>query len=130
ILALSAHPSWRTRGLTAAANLTGLAITIPPQPTINNDIIDAFADFGEDINPKHGASIAWLAHLDLLKHIVQSDLDTALILEDDVDWDVRIKSQMVLIAEAVRILTTGMDRDEDPLAPYGRHWDVLWIGSC
>lgn len=68
--------------------------------------------------------------MDLLKHIVQSDLDTALIFEDDVDWDVRIKSQMVLIAEAVRILTTGMDRDEDPLAPYGRHWDVLWIGSC
>lgn len=69
--------------------------------------------------------------MDLLKHVVQSNLDTALILEDDVDWDVRIKSQMVLIAEAVRTLTTHVDSDEeDPAAPYGRHWDVLWIGSC
>lgn len=123
--------SWRTRGLAAAASLTGLSIDIPPQPPINNDVAEAFADLSDDDtpHPKPGASIAWLAHLDLLKHVVQSGLDTALIIEDDVDWDVQVRTQMVQIAEAVRALTET-DADEDADAPYGRDWDVLWIGTC
>ena len=131
ILTLSAKPSWRTRGIHAAANLTGLDIQIPPQPPINPNIVNAFPSFGPEniVRPKHGASIAWLAHLDLLKYVVQAGLDTALILEDDADWDVSIKDQMVRVGHAVRNLT-GTEKYEDIDAPYGRNWDVLWIGHC
>ena len=57
------------------------------------------------LHPKQGAALAWLAHLDLVKYFIMSDYDTALILEDDVDWDVNIKEQTVRIAEAVRAYT-------------------------
>lgn len=130
ILVLSAAPSWRTRGLLAAAQLTGLQLKIPKQPPIHPDLVNAFQALGpEEIrHPTHGASAAWLAHLDLLKHVWQSDLDTALIIEDDVDWDVTIREQTVRIAEAVRNLTHTQNNNET--APYGRAWDVIWIGHC
>ncbi|KAE8145228.1 hypothetical protein BDV25DRAFT_165135 [Aspergillus avenaceus] len=129
VLALSTGPSWRTRGLMAAANLTGLDIDIPPQPPIHPDLVRTFETLGPEDGqrPGHGASIAWLAHLDIIKYTIQSGFDTALIIEDDVDWDVSIRSQAVQIAEAVRNLTSTPELET---APYGRYWDVLWIGHC
>ncbi|KAI9371062.1 hypothetical protein BJX61DRAFT_535106 [Aspergillus egyptiacus] len=129
ILALSPYPSWRTTELQAAAEFTGLDIRIPPQPPTHPEIVDAFAALGpeEARHPNHGSALAWLAHLDLIKHVVQSDMETALIIEDDVDWDISIKDQMVAVAEAVRQLTkTG----KEEAAPFGRAWDVLWVGLC
>ncbi|KAL4973677.1 hypothetical protein BDW66DRAFT_161923 [Aspergillus desertorum] len=129
ILALSPFPSWRTTGLQAAAQLTGLDIQIPPQPPIPSEIIDAFAGLGpeEARHPNHGSAVAWVAHLDLIKHVVQSEFETALILEDDVDWDLSIREQMIGVAEAVRRLTKTAD---STTAPYGVSWDVLWVGLC
>ncbi|KAL4810676.1 hypothetical protein BDV18DRAFT_155288 [Aspergillus unguis] len=131
ILALSSRPSWRTRGLQAAANLTGLEITIPPQPPLDDRLAEAFASIGSDLfgitRPAFGASKAWLAHLDLIKYIYQSKLESALVLEDDADWDVEIKAQMGNISSAVRNLTKI---DEGEPAPYGLSWDVLWLGHC
>ncbi|KAL2809228.1 hypothetical protein BJX63DRAFT_423989 [Aspergillus granulosus] len=129
ILALSPFPSWRTTGLQAAAHYTGLEIQIPPQPPIHPEIIDAFAALGPEAarHPNHGSALAWVAHLDLIKHVVQSGFDTALILEDDVDWDISIRDEMVAIAEAVRQLTKTKKGEA---APYGRDWDVLWVGLC
>ncbi|KAJ0422252.1 hypothetical protein BJY00DRAFT_79866 [Aspergillus carlsbadensis] len=129
ILALSPFPSWRTTGLLAAAHYTGLDIRIPPQPPIHPEMIDAFAALGppEARHPNHGSALAWVAHLDLIKHVVQSNYETALILEDDVDWDISIREEMVAIAEAVRQLT---HTKKGEAAPYGKDWDVLWVGLC
>ncbi|KAL4879976.1 hypothetical protein BJY04DRAFT_88488 [Aspergillus karnatakaensis] len=129
ILALSPFPSWRTTGLQAAAQLTHLEITIPPQPPTHPEAIDAFISLGDENNthPNRGSATAWLAHLDLIKHVVQSDFETVLILEDDVDWDLSIHEQSVAVAEAVRQLTKT---DELDRAPYGHSWDVLWVGLC
>lgn len=91
-----------------------------------NRMATAFANIGS-IQPAHGASKAWLAHLDLLKHVYQSNLDTALILEDDVDWDIAIRQQMQNISSAVRTLTQTPANEP---APFGRGWDVLWLGLC
>ncbi|KAL2867469.1 uncharacterized protein BJX67DRAFT_78503 [Aspergillus lucknowensis] len=131
ILALSQRPSWRTRGLNAAANITGLEIKIPPQPPVDGRLADAFANIQGDSwdtqHPSPGASKAWLAHLDLLKHVYQSELETALIVEDDVDWDVAVRRQMMNISVAVRNLTGAPETDQ---SPYGINWDVLWLGHC
>lgn len=43
------------------------------------------------------------------------------------DWDVSIREQMKLVSDAVRNLTKT---PETQSAPYGRDWDVLWIGHC
>lgn len=131
IFALSAGPSWRSRGLKAAAELIDLEIKIPAQPPINPALVDAYQAIGtpESQHPTRGASIAWLAHLDLIKHVLQSDLDTTLILEDDADWDRSLRQQMIHVASAVRNLTK-IDIEQESDAPYGRAWDVLWIGHC
>ncbi|KAI0971683.1 glycosyltransferase family 25 protein [Xylaria arbuscula] len=130
ILALSTGPSWRTRGLDAAAQLTGLQITVPTQPRNPSELLDAFAKIGKEqgtATPLPGSTRAWMAHLDLLKYVITSDLETAFIVEDDVDWDVRIKEQTRLISENVRLYTQTSPED---VTPYGTGWDVLWLGHC
>ncbi|KAI1165724.1 hypothetical protein F5B18DRAFT_609600 [Nemania serpens] len=156
LLALSVRPSWRSRGLEAAANLTGLAFYIPPQPRNPEAFVEAFRGIGADtgdgkenatttavataaIKPNLGSAKAWIAHLDLLKYVVAAGLETAFIVEDDVDFDVRIKTQMRLVSETVRAYTRGAslsspdhgDGDgDDDATPFGTAWDVLWLGHC
>lgn len=74
-----------------------------------------------------GSASTWPGHLELINIVVQHGYDTALIVEDDVDWDVAIRDQMRRISDAVRNSTNTSAHD---LAPYGRGWDVLWIGHC
>lgn len=94
-------------------------------------MLKAFKDIGpEDQNTKHpsqGSAKAWLAHLDMIKFVVASRFETALIIEDDVDWDVTIRDQMKLVSRNVRAFTRMSDEDS---TPYGSAWDVLWIGHC
>ncbi|KAH7021354.1 uncharacterized protein B0I36DRAFT_354020 [Microdochium trichocladiopsis] len=130
LLALSAGPSWRTRGLAAAADLVGLDITIPSQPPITDEAIANFQAVAKSRNqkgPEYGSAKAWLAHLDLLRYVVASGWETAFILEDDVDFDIAIRDQMQLISDNVRTYTTTPG---DNTAPYGSGWDVLWVGHC
>lgn len=130
MLALSTGPSWRTRGLNAAAGLTDLDFTIPPQPQNPEELVLAFERIGAGsaaTTPQHGSAKAWLAHLDMLKFVIASEFETALIVEDDVDWDVRIKHQIRLISDIVRNYTGVSSADP---TPYGTEWDVLWLGHC
>lgn len=48
-------------------------------------------------------------------------------MEDDVDWDIRIKRQIQLISDNVRNYTNVPATDP---TPYGANWDVLWLGHC
>jgi GR25 family glycosyltransferase involved in LPS biosynthesis len=76
---------------------------------------------------QHGSALCWLAHLDLLKHVVMAGFNSALILEDDADWDVNISIQMQRISGNIRELLNVSRTDS---RPYGTDWDLLWIGHC
>lgn len=80
ILTLSTGPSWRTRGINTVAAYTGLDI-IPPHPIVLQELAEAFAKIGTDESVADhlplGSSLAWLSHLDMIKHILLSDLDIA-----------------------------------------------------
>lgn len=82
---------------------------------------------GDEIAPSNSSAAMRLAHLDLLKYIVASEYESVLIIEDDVDFDVRIKEQMKLVSDNVRAYTGSPRNDE---LPYGQEWDVLWRGQC
>jgi hypothetical protein len=61
--------------------------------------------------------------------VLERKLSSVLIMEDDVDWDLRILSQMPEFAKGVRTVS------EVPLtkpqnSPYGDDWDILWPGHC
>lgn len=77
--------------------------------------------------PSLGSAKAWLAHLDLIKFAIASDLDSVLIIEDDCDWDVTIREEMAMLSDAIRLFQESPSVD---LSPYGTTWDVLWIGHC
>ena len=116
----------------AAAELTRLSVEIPEQPYNTDDLIRAFEGIGnsrlqQGIHPGHGSARAWLAHLDLLKYVIASGISSALIVEDDVDWDVNVKTQMRLVSDNVREFMQAPATDS---SPFGSGWDVLWLGHC
>ncbi|KAI0863464.1 hypothetical protein F4860DRAFT_468345 [Xylaria cubensis] len=50
-----------------------------------------------------GARGSWRSHMNAMQIIVARDLGSTLVLEDDVDWDVRLKTQMGTFAKAARM---------------------------
>ena len=59
--------------------------------------------------------------------IIERNVSTALVLEDDADWDVTFKHQLTLLARGVRYVLA--ENSPDLAAPYGTSWDMLWIGN-
>ncbi|KAK6088748.1 glycosyltransferase family 25 protein [Seiridium cupressi] len=69
----------------------------------------------------------WRTHMNAIRGIVHGELESALIIEDGMDWDVRLKSQLGRIAQGTRaLIPSGLS----PLSPYGDSWDLLWLGHC
>lgn len=62
--------------------------------------------------------------------IVETGISSALILEDDVDWDVHLKSQLFNISQGTRHVLAEAASSSAPDSPYGHGWDVLWLGHC
>ncbi|TGJ83237.1 hypothetical protein E0Z10_g5517 [Xylaria hypoxylon] len=70
---------------------------------------------------------SWRGHMNVIRRIVEENIESALILEDDMDWDVRLKTQLKQIAKGARHF---MSPGKAPSSPYGDSWDVLWLGHC
>lgn len=91
-----------------------------------------------------GASSANDTMLTSISRFVESGLSSALILEDDVDWDIHLRNyQIPLVAQAVRNLVSGSpDNVNDPYEalrrPYRpqtywgdlKSWEILYLGHC
>ncbi|RAO69507.1 uncharacterized protein BHQ10_005519 [Talaromyces amestolkiae] len=128
---------------------------------LGSDVMDrALPPPASHTSQRSGNIGSWRSHLNAIRAIVENNLDSALILEDDADWDVRIHDQMYDFAEGVRALTMPLagttNNYADPsyydplkggqpeelvfgqlpktvkpqISPYGDDWDVLWIGHC
>lgn len=71
---------------------------------------------------------SWRAHMDALWYIVDRNLPSAMILEDDLDWDVRIAAQARDFAVASRALLQplagGGRQFADPTYPVVREQDA------
>ncbi|OCL12208.1 glycosyltransferase family 25 protein, partial [Glonium stellatum] len=70
------------------------------------DVMEKALPLGDHKSISPGNKGSWRAHMNALQAIVEQNLTTALILEDDVDWDIRIKSQLQTFALASRGLQT------------------------
>ena len=84
------------------------------------------------------------SHLNAARKIVQEGLGSALIFEDDADWDINLKAQLRLFAEGRRQLAAGTEANDTTTgaavaqgfvgrksgSPYGEDWDMLWLGHC
>ncbi|KAJ5168012.1 uncharacterized protein N7482_003606 [Penicillium canariense] len=61
-----------------------------------------------------------------ISSIVANKIRTALIFEDDIDWDVTLKAQLKEFARGA----CAIQDTETSHSPYGDNWDTLWLGSC
>ncbi|KAK7720405.1 hypothetical protein SLS57_005494 [Botryosphaeria dothidea] len=135
--------AWRQHGLLAAANRTGLDIKVHQSRAIPDGELRAFMNHasknGE--SPRVGSARAWIAHLDALKYILAHNITTALILEDDADWDVRIRELLAPSAPIPSLAREILDDDDSSSAalnasfsnstlPYSLAYDILWLGHC
>ena len=59
--------------------------------------------------------------------MVHDKIQTALIMEDDADWDVMLKSQMLGIAQGARHIQQSTNPKH---SPYGDEWDAFFLGHC
>jgi GR25 family glycosyltransferase involved in LPS biosynthesis len=57
-----------------------------------------------------GALGCWRSHVNVLKEIVRLNISSAMIMEDDADWDVRIKQQMADFGKSTRALIQPLAR--------------------
>ncbi|KAH1286718.1 hypothetical protein KXX33_000313 [Aspergillus fumigatus] len=77
---------------------------------------------------KPTAAACWRAHMNALRTVVEKRHATALIMEDDADWDVSLKQQLREFARGLRTLSPTTTATKQ--APYGTDWDLLWVGGC
>ncbi|KAM0472486.1 hypothetical protein ACHAP7_008639 [Fusarium lateritium] len=116
-----------------AANITELQLMVPLQPTWTEDDERNFR-LPQDSSITKGSLFAWLGHLHALQQFLDSGAETALFLEDDVDWDIHLRTtQTSLVSAAMRYLlgsaSLGLDARQ---YPYGdpSSWDLLYLGHC
>lgn len=50
-------------------------------------------------------------------------------MEDDVDWDIRLRTQLPEFAKGIRTLS-HTPHSQRQHSPYGDDWDILWPGHC
>jgi GR25 family glycosyltransferase involved in LPS biosynthesis len=69
----------------------------------------------------------WRSHVNCWHKVIEDGVDTALILEDDADWDVTLKDQLRLLSRILKengsLLHQGNESSQSggvgPGAPYG-----------
>lgn len=64
--------------------------------------------------------------------MIAENIESALIIESDADWDLRIKEVMQGVASASkRLVDWPFEAPQRPgIFPYGDKWDIIWIGHC
>ncbi|KAF2747335.1 glycosyltransferase family 25 protein [Sporormia fimetaria CBS 119925] len=63
----------------------------------------------ENIKLREGIKGSWRTHMNAMQRVVEQNLTTALIFEDDVDWDVRVRANLQRFALASRFLSENKE---------------------
>jgi hypothetical protein len=76
-----------------------------------------------------GQARCWLGHLNVLHEILVHKWSTVLVMEDDADWDIAVKQQLIMVAPMIRQVLNSSNTIGGG-SPYGDQWDLLWLGHC
>ena len=111
-----------------SASVTGFNFTVV-DGVKNEDVASVSLpwNFSSDAPNVHGC---WRAHLNAIRTVIRDGLSSALIFEDDADWDVNLKAQLPPIAAGTQKLLRTAEKMKKPHSPYGDGWDILWLGHC
>lgn len=122
----------RRKALLERAAVTELNLTIPEQVVWTDEDVRRFRIFPEDKSSAgRGSVTAWLSHHVALRAFLDSGLETGLILEDDVDWDIRLRTYQIPIAQREARSIFDTNRRDAGSYPWGRPegWDLLCKSS-
>ncbi|KAF2465414.1 uncharacterized protein BDR25DRAFT_294919 [Lindgomyces ingoldianus] len=161
---------WRTDrkdSISIAASYSGLSLDWVDGVAAENILEKAYPP-GNHRTISDGNKGSWRAHMNALRAIIQQNLTTGLILEDDADWDFRLRSQLEDFSVGARMLpnlitqaelhsrskkppqlmddqrlsqfelakrsslaiSSPSSRNIPKAEPYGRDWNILWLGHC
>ncbi|KAI7522865.1 hypothetical protein KC331_g19014, partial [Hortaea werneckii] len=122
--------TWRVQGLRKAAESLGISITIPTIEPPDEALVNAAPIDTDDPNSVLDSYRASLSHVALLQRFLDLNVETALILEDDVDFGVNIKEQLAAFSDALWTNAGSKDAHHQD-DPYDKaSWDILWLGHC
>ncbi|KAK0101592.1 hypothetical protein ONS95_006755 [Cadophora gregata] len=109
-----------------SASLTGFQVEFF-DAVKGDEVLEKARPPGMDL--KGGGLGSWRSHLNAIRSILETNAASVFIMEDDVDWDIRLLSQLPEFAKGVRSLS-GVKPSEAQHSPYGDDWDILWPGHC
>ncbi|KAF2266483.1 hypothetical protein CC78DRAFT_531596 [Lojkania enalia] len=130
------HRTDRQDALALIAAIAGLKLTMIPG--VKPDEIHPKA-MPPHIGPNDMTGTAplgiWRAHANVWRYIIDNNIQSALVIEDDVDFDVNIKEIMGNFNWQLKYNNTirwGKDVEKgwDEDCPYGCDWDEIFVGSC
>jgi hypothetical protein len=118
--------------LTVMARYTNLSVTIVPG-------VSSIAD--NALPPPRTAGAlrpeeyrVWRAHANVWRRVIEEGLSTALVMEDDNDWDRNLKEQVPRVMEALEDIRAVVRRDDGEGVVRGgpavEEWDLLYLGTC
>lgn len=96
---------------------------------VQNKSLPSLEGLPKDDKARNNIIGCWRAHLNFAQTIVRNKLSSALVLEDDADWDTHLKDQLESFAQGSQFVT-GNPSGSKPHSPYGDDWDLLWLGHC
>lgn len=81
------------------------------------------------------------AHMNVWRKMIVDKVETALIFETDVDWNINVRNQLKQMAMPLRHLMAEVENphdrahiqaydDTDPYGVRSGHWDILYMGWC
>ncbi|KAF7854658.1 hypothetical protein EAF04_010227 [Stromatinia cepivora] len=116
--------------LTLISSLTGFKIEWV-DGVKGETVTDKAVPYGVDrVNLWESNLGSWRGHMNAVRKIVEQNLTSALILEDDMDWDIRLKSQLLTFAAGSKFIQYPSTTPSHFISPYGDNWDLLWLGHC
>ena len=70
-----------------------------------------------------------MSHLSIWRKIISDNISSALIMESDSDFDMRIKQSMLGLSKGAKVIADfpfSSASQTRPHSPYGDKWDILW----
>ncbi|KAH7030775.1 uncharacterized protein B0I36DRAFT_322432 [Microdochium trichocladiopsis] len=100
----------RRDAITLSAALSGFRVEFI-DGLLGKDVADKAIPSGKGQQRLPDASVgSWRGHMNAIAEVVRRNVTSALILEDDVDWDIRLKEQLYSFALSSQILTQPLAR--------------------
>ncbi|KAK7202893.1 hypothetical protein BZA70DRAFT_86345 [Myxozyma melibiosi] len=126
------HRTDRQDAMNLLASWTG--IRLRHLPGVDGSKIDEKAK--PDFTPEDMTTSVlgcWRAHANAWREMLDSKVETMLVLEDDIDWDVNIHDIMERFSFQMQnnsLRTHVITPHERDSAPYGLDWDLINMGQC